>query len=59
MDLNTMLSAAYDAYEKVKLELTAAQQTIEELRGELDAIKKDTTNTTEAKPTTDGPGEAD
>jgi hypothetical protein len=40
MDINTMLSAAYDAYEKVKMEATAMQDTIKELQEENDALKK-------------------
>jgi hypothetical protein len=56
MDINTMLSAAYDAYEKVKMELVAANETIRELTDELDAIKsKGDTETPDKR----GPGEAD
>lgn len=40
MDINTMLSAAYDAYEKVKMEATAMQETIKELQEENDALKE-------------------
>jgi hypothetical protein len=39
MDINTMLSAAYDAYEKVKMELVAATETIKELTDENQTLK--------------------
>jgi hypothetical protein len=55
MDINTMLSAAYDAYEKVKMELLTAQETIKELTDE----NKTLNDKLKSTPTSDGPGEAD
>lgn len=43
MDINTMLSAAFDAYEKTKMELIAAQETIKELKDENEALKEKVT----------------
>jgi hypothetical protein len=39
MDINTMLSAAFDAYEKTKMELAQAEETIKELTDEINILK--------------------
>ncbi len=41
MDINIMLSAAYDAYEKTKMELTAAHEIIKELQDETSKLKEE------------------
>lgn len=39
MDINTMLSAAYDAYESKLLEIKAARETMKEMADEITTLK--------------------
>jgi len=57
MDINTMLSAAYDAYEKVKMELVAATETIKELQDEIKTLKNNISALDSAKGHAESPVE--